>query len=118
MSFHSKILQQILAGCLPVLYDENIHHHALLRSQPISFGMFFRHCERQCPGMSHARRGMHTMFKLKRAYEPSAEDDGLRVLVDRRWPCNIYKRDARIDYWLKDIAPSTELMEWYHRDPA
>lgn len=58
------------------------------------------------------------MFKLKRAYEPPTEDDGLRVLVDRRWPCGVFMKDAHIDVWLKDIAPSESLTAWFHRDPA
>lgn len=58
------------------------------------------------------------MFRLKRAYEPPAPEDGLRVLVDRRWPCRVFKKDAAIDLWLKDIAPSEELTAWFHRDPA
>jgi uncharacterized protein YeaO (DUF488 family) len=58
------------------------------------------------------------MFKLKRAYEPPAEEDGLRVLVDRRWPCGVFKRDAQIDLWLKEIAPSDALTTWFGRDPS
>src|SRR5689334_1275768 len=58
------------------------------------------------------------MFQLKRAYEAPSEADGLRVLVDRRWPCNVFKARAEIDLWLKDIAPSEELTDWFHRDPA
>lgn len=58
------------------------------------------------------------MFRLKRACEPPVPEDGLRVLVDRRWPCRVYKKDAAIDIWLKDIAPSEELTAWFRRDPA
>lgn len=58
------------------------------------------------------------MFTLKRAYEPPAAEDGLRVLVDRRWPCNVFKRKAKIDLWLKEIAPSPALTAWYGHDPA
>ncbi len=58
------------------------------------------------------------MFRLKRAYAISSPDDGLRVLVDRRWPCRVYKQDAAIDLWLKEIAPSETLTTWFHRDPA
>jgi len=58
------------------------------------------------------------MFRLKRAYDPPAPDDGLRVLVDRKWPCRVFKKDAAIDLWLKDIAPSEALTDWFHRDPA
>jgi uncharacterized protein YeaO (DUF488 family) len=57
------------------------------------------------------------MIRLKRAYEPSADADGVRVLVDRRWPCNVWKSEAKIDRWLKEIAPSEALTTWFHWDP-
>lgn len=56
-------------------------------------------------------------IQLKRAYEAASEDDGYRVLVDRLWPRGISKQDARIDLWLKEIAPSTELRRWFEHDP-
>lgn len=55
---------------------------------------------------------------LKRAYEPPGPDDGFRVLVDRLWPRGVSKDSARIDLWLKDIAPSTSLRKWFDHDPA
>jgi uncharacterized protein YeaO (DUF488 family) len=58
------------------------------------------------------------MIKLKRAYEPASKDDGLRVLVERLWPRGVSKQKAQIDLWLKDLAPSTELRQWYGHDPA
>ena len=58
------------------------------------------------------------MIKLKRAYEPASKDDGLRVLVQRLWPRGVSKQKAKIDLWLKDLAPSTELRKWYGHDPA
>lgn len=57
-------------------------------------------------------------IQLKRVYEAAAEDDGYRVLVDRLWPRGISKQDAKIDLWLKEIAPSTELRKWFNHDPA
>ena len=57
------------------------------------------------------------MIKLKRIYEPYDEKDGYRVLVDRLWPRGISKEKARLDVWLKDIAPSTELRKWFDHDP-
>ena len=57
-------------------------------------------------------------LKLKRAYEPASKDDGLRVLVERLWPRGVSKQKAKIDLWLKDLAPSTELRQWYGHDPA
>ena len=56
-------------------------------------------------------------IRLKRAYEPPADDDGLRVLVDRLWPRGVRKADAAIDRWLKDVAPSAELRKWFGHDP-
>ena len=57
-------------------------------------------------------------LKIKRIYEPAEPSDGIRILVDRLWPRGISKGRARIDEWMKEIAPSTELRTWYHHDPA
>lgn len=57
-------------------------------------------------------------IRLKRAYQPAAADDGLRILVDRLWPRGLKKSDAGIDRWIKDIAPSTALRKWFGHDPA
>jgi uncharacterized protein YeaO (DUF488 family) len=56
--------------------------------------------------------------KLKRAYEPPADEDRLRVLVDRLWPRGIRKADAALHAWMKDTAPSTELGKWFDHEPA
>ena len=58
------------------------------------------------------------MIKLKRVYEDSSPNDGLRVLVDRLWPRGLTKERAAVDLWLKDVAPSTELRKWFDHDPA
>ncbi len=58
------------------------------------------------------------MIRLKRAYEATSKDDGLRILVERLWPRGVSKQKARIDLWLKDLAPSTQLRKWYGHDPA
>ena len=55
--------------------------------------------------------------RVKRVYAPPASDDGFRVLVDRIWPRGISKADAALDLWLKDVAPSTELRQWFGHDP-
>jgi len=57
-------------------------------------------------------------FQIKRVYETAARNDGLRVLVDRLWPRGLTKEKARIDLWLKDIAPSDALRRLVHGDPA
>lgn len=58
------------------------------------------------------------MVKTKRVYDPASRDDGKRILIDRLWPRGIKKEDAKIDEWLRDIAPSTELRKWFAHDPA
>lgn len=58
------------------------------------------------------------MVRIKRIYEPSAPGDGKRILIDRLWPRGIRKEDARIDEWMREIAPSTELRKWFSHDPA
>jgi uncharacterized protein YeaO (DUF488 family) len=57
-------------------------------------------------------------IKLKRVYEHPDAMDGERVLVDRLWPRGLTKERARVDLWLKEIAPSTELRKWFGHDPA
>ena len=64
---------------------------------------------------THAVPASHV--KLKRAYEPAAPDDGTRILVDRLWPRGVSKAEAAVDRWLKEIAPSTELRQWFGHDP-
>lgn len=54
---------------------------------------------------------------LKRAYEPSAPEDGFRILVDRLWPRGVARDAAHVDLWLKEVAPSTELRKWFAHDP-
>ncbi|MFA7684832.1 MAG: DUF488 domain-containing protein [Syntrophales bacterium] len=56
-------------------------------------------------------------IRLKRIYDPPADSDGVRVLVDRLWPRGIAKIKARIDHWCKDVAPSGELRRWFGHDP-
>lgn len=54
---------------------------------------------------------------LKRAYDEPSDADGVRVLVDRLWPRGVAKDGARIDRWLKELAPSAALRKWYGHDP-
>ncbi|HEU4683541.1 MAG TPA: DUF488 domain-containing protein [Nitrospira sp.] len=55
---------------------------------------------------------------IKRIYEPPRPSDGFRVLVDRVWPRGMSKAKARVDEWLRDVAPSTGLRKWFNHDPA
>jgi len=57
------------------------------------------------------------MIKTKRIYETPAGEDGFRILVDRLWPRGVQKEKAKIDLWLKEIAPSDELRKWFAHDP-
>ena len=52
--------------------------------------------------------------QVKRVYEKPARSDGTRVLVDRLWPRGLTKSAAAVDQWLRDLAPSNELRNWYH----
>ncbi|HEX4182992.1 MAG TPA: DUF488 domain-containing protein [Caulobacteraceae bacterium] len=55
-------------------------------------------------------------IKIKRIYEAPSPADGMRVLVDRLWPRGVSKARAQLDAWLKDVAPSDELRQWFdHR---
>ncbi len=54
---------------------------------------------------------------VKRVYEPPAASDGTRVLVDRLWPRGLTKEEAAVKFWLRDLAPSTELRQWFHANP-
>jgi uncharacterized protein YeaO (DUF488 family) len=56
--------------------------------------------------------------ELKRVYEEPDLKDGTRILVDRLWPRGLSKEKARVDLWLKEIAPSNELRRWFAHDPA
>jgi len=55
-------------------------------------------------------------IRLKRAYDEPADNDGVRVLVDGMWPRGVAKADARIDEWLKALAPSKSLRQWFNHD--
>lgn len=56
--------------------------------------------------------------KVKRVYDSPSPDDGVRILVDRLWPRGLSKKAAQVDRWLKDLAPSTALRNWFRHDPA
>ena len=56
-------------------------------------------------------------IRLKRAYDRPTRSDGFRVLVDRVWPRGVTKEQLKMDMWLKNIAPSTQLRKWFGHDP-
>lgn len=57
------------------------------------------------------------MIRLKRAYEPASSRDGIRFLVERLWPRGVTKEKLRIEAWLKEAGPTTELRKWFGHDP-
>jgi uncharacterized protein YeaO (DUF488 family) len=56
-------------------------------------------------------------IRLKRAYDPASPSDGWRILVDRLWPRGVSKQQAKLDEWEKELAPSTELRQWFGHEP-
>ena len=55
--------------------------------------------------------------RLKRAYEPASSSDGYRVLVDRLWPRGVSRKEAKLNEWERDLAPSNELRKWFGHQP-
>ncbi|KAL4437220.1 hypothetical protein ABPG75_004359 [Micractinium tetrahymenae] len=60
---------------------------------------------------------MAPQIAVKRAYEPPAKDDGQRFCVDRMWPRGVKKEALHVQEWIKELAPSTELRQWFSHDP-
>lgn len=56
------------------------------------------------------------MINIKRAYEAGTPEDHTRILVDRLWPRGIKKEDLKLDYWYKELTPSTELRKWFNHE--
>jgi uncharacterized protein YeaO (DUF488 family) len=56
--------------------------------------------------------------QIKRVYEPASSNDGDRVLIDRLWPRGVSRQNAKLDEWVKELAPSTELRRWFGHDPG
>jgi uncharacterized protein YeaO (DUF488 family) len=56
------------------------------------------------------------VIQTKRVYEKTTKEDGFRVLVDRLWPRGMTKEKARVDLWMKEIAPSDALRKWFHHE--
>jgi uncharacterized protein YeaO (DUF488 family) len=68
--------------------------------------------------MTGGRRVRRMDIRLKRAYEPATPSDGYRVLIDRLWPRGVSRERAKLDEWEQELAPSTELREWFAHDPS
>ena len=65
---------------------------------------------------ARAKRGGHSIL-IKRVYEPASRTDGRRFLVERLWPRGLKKQALKMDGWLKDVAPSTSLRQWFGHAP-
>lgn len=61
---------------------------------------------------------MNTHILTKRAYEPASDEDGYRIYVDRLWPRGLSHDTFHYDLWDKEVAPSTELRQWFHANPT
>jgi uncharacterized protein YeaO (DUF488 family) len=73
------------------------------------------------PGLGVAGRHRGREMKpvrVKRVYDAPSSDDGVRVLVDRLWPRGVKRDSAKIDLWLKQVAPSDGLRRWFGHDPG
>jgi uncharacterized protein YeaO (DUF488 family) len=57
-------------------------------------------------------------IRLKRVYEPAASSDGYRILIDRLWPRGVSRGKADLDEWDRELAPSTELRQWFGHEPS
>lgn len=57
-----------------------------------------------------------TRIKIRRVYDLPCRDDGFRILVDRLWPRGIDKTSVQIDFWAKELAPTTSLREWFNHE--
>ena len=69
--------------------------------------------------MVQTEKGIRMLtIRFKRAYEPPAAEDGIRILVDRLWPRGLTKEKLQITAWLKEVAPSNALRQQVHQDPA
>lgn len=62
--------------------------------------------------------GMKNKLEIKRVYDLPTTEDGYRILVDRLWPRGVSKEKAKINLWLKDIAPSDQLRKWFSHDSS
>ncbi len=64
-----------------------------------------------------SRRARTSSIAIKRAYDPPAPQDGLRILIDRLWPRGLSKTKLKLDAWPRELTPSTALRKWYGHKP-
>jgi uncharacterized protein YeaO (DUF488 family) len=46
------------------------------------------------------------------------DGSGRRFLVERLWPRGVRKDALRMEAWLPEVGPSTELRKWFGHDPG
>jgi uncharacterized protein YeaO (DUF488 family) len=63
------------------------------------------------------RKKPSAAIRIKRAYDEPANEDGLRILIDRLWPRGLSKSTLKLDSWVRHLSPSNELRKWYQHDP-
>jgi uncharacterized protein YeaO (DUF488 family) len=71
----------------------------------------------QRPGAAEKAACRMNQVRIKRAYDPPSPEDGVRVLIDRLWPRGLKRDAAKLDLWLKEVAPSEALRRWFGHDP-
>ncbi len=69
------------------------------------------------PAHASKKRPGRLLIATKRVYDPPSPEDGFRILIDRLWPRGLTKEKARVDLWLKEIAPSDDLRKWFGHEP-
>jgi uncharacterized protein YeaO (DUF488 family) len=87
-----------------------VARHVVLRKRAVA--------SRASSKKSVRRTAARLDIRLKRAYEPAAAADGVRILVDWLWPRGLTKVEAAVDRWMRDLAPSTDLRRWFGHDLA
>jgi uncharacterized protein YeaO (DUF488 family) len=80
--------------------------------------LYIRGDPRYCALVTTKQDNRLEAIRVKRAYDPPSQNDGVRVLVDRLWPRGLTKTAAAVDLWLKDVAPSVHLRRWFNHDPS
>ena len=68
--------------------------------------------------VTHREADARASIQTKRVYESASPADGVRFLVERLWPRGLKKESLRIEGWVREVAPSTELRRWFGHDPA
>jgi uncharacterized protein YeaO (DUF488 family) len=68
-------------------------------------------------GSVHTREGVCMALQIKRVHDPILDSDGKRILVERDFPTDLSVHEAEMHSWYRDVAPSTELSEWYKANP-